>query len=149
MNGYEVEYMFGFKRGKTTEEREREYKKRIEYNRSHLPSAELPPLKPDWYAVNEFIVSTQFRIRVENGAFTRFSRTEHKWENIPVGDYDSDTLKLLELIYGDLMWFYHNSTGLSVPDELAVLREFMQGKYPELSDKSILYLACRYGEDNR
>lgn len=141
--------MFGFKRDKTAEEREQEYKKRIEYNRSHLPSAELPLLKPDWDAVNGFIVSTQFRIRIENGAFTRFSRTEHKWENIPVGDYDSDTLGLLELIYGDLMWFYHNSTGLSVSDELAVLREFMQGKYPQLTEKSILYLECRYGVDNR
>lgn len=113
------------------------YKQKVEYNRAHLPSVELPPINPDWNAVDEFITETRFSF-TDNGdrfSYYCFENGSYKEKFIPKSDFDSDTLRLIELIDKDVDWFYANATGETVSEEDETLTGFLMKKYSGLSEK--------------
>lgn len=56
-----------------TDKAREEFKKKAEYNRANLPSVDLPPIEPDWTAVDGFIMKTRFRF-TDEGVSVRVSR---------------------------------------------------------------------------
>ena len=131
-------------------EKEREeYRQRAEYNRANLPSKELPPLSPDWDAVNRLIEETRFQLYDEGDVFLCYEyENRNEYENtsrtIPKSDFDSDTLKLIDLIKKDVDWFYGHPTGCSAGECRTVLEGYLHEKYPLLSEESISWISKRY-----
>lgn len=130
------------------EKEKTEYRQRAEYNRAHLPSKELPPLSPDWDAVNRLIEETRFRLYDEGEAFRSYEYDRGTW-TIPKSVFDDDTLKLFDLIKKDLNWFYGHHTGCSVGECGTVLEGFLREKYPLLSDRSVRCICNRYCINDR
>ena len=122
------------------------YKQKVEYNRAHLPSVELPPINPDWNAVDEFIMETRFRFTDNDDIFSYycFENGSYKEKSIPKSDFDSDTLRLIELIDKDVDWFYANTTGETVSEEDVFLTDFLMQKYSGLSEKSISRISSTF-----
>ena len=131
------------RRNEVCEKEREEYRQRAEYNRAHLPSKELPPLSPDWAAVNRLIEETRFRLYDEGDVFRSYEYDKGTW-TIPKSDFDSDTLKLIDLIKKDVDWFYGHPTGCSARECGTVLEDFLCEKYPLLSEKSVSCIVSRY-----
>lgn len=136
------------KENEVYEKEREEYRQRAEYNRAHLPSKELPPIFPDWDAVNRLIEETRFRLYDEGEVFRSYEYDRGTW-TIPKSDFDSDTLKLLDLIKKDMEWFYGHHTGCTVGECGTVLEGFLREKYPLLSDRSISCIRGRYCINDR
>lgn len=124
---------------------------RIEYNKTHPPSKDLPPLSPDWGEVGEFIEKTRFDFTDKGESYSYISYENHLIEHrsIPKSDFDGDTLKLIELLKRDVDWFYGCPTGNSAGERGNVLESFLREKYPQLSDKSISRIWNTYCINNR
>lgn len=114
-----------------------ELRRRAEYNLAHLPSSEPPRLSPDWQKINDFIKLTRFRFWFGDDAFA-YSDYDKGMITIPRSDFDGDTLKLLEELIKDAMWFYKNPTDISITKRRKTLTAFLGKKYPGLSVKSVL-----------
>lgn len=125
-----------------------EYRQRAEYNRTHLPSKELPPISPDWDAVNRLIEECRFQMYVEGDAFVCREYDRGVWR-VPKSDFDDDTLKLLDLLEKDMSWFYGHHTGVTVGECGTVLEGFLREKYPLLSVKSVSCICGRYCINDR
>lgn len=139
------------RRNKICEKERKEYRQRTEYNRSHLLSKELPPIFPDWNAVEDFIEKTRFDFTNKGESYSYICYTELSIEHrsIPKSDFDGDTLKLIEALKADVNWFYCNPTGEHVWEQSEILESFLREKYPRLSDKSISQICSRYCINNR
>lgn len=118
---------------------EEEYIRQIEYNRAHLPSTELPPLAPDWIAIDEFILETRFWFIDEGYRFAYLALVNNFYETryILKSDFGSDSLKLIEMLCKDVNWFYENPTGVTLGEQDNILTEFLKEKYSRLSESSI------------
>lgn len=136
------------KRGNAESAEQREYRQRAEYNKAHLPSMELPPLSPDWDAVNGFIQETRF-CQWDGGEVFCYYEYDTGRHEIPKSDFDSDTLKLIEMLISDVNWFYCNPTGEYVWEQSEILEHFLREKYPLLSDKSISRICSTYCVNSR
>lgn len=134
------------RRNEVYEKKREEYRQRAEYNRAHLPSKELPPFSPDWAAVNRLIEETRFRLYDEGDVFLSYEYDKGTWGTwkIPKSDFDSDTLKLIDLIKKDVDWFYGHPTGCSARECGTVLEDFLREKYPLLSAESVYSICNRY-----
>lgn len=135
-------------RSKAYENWREEHRQKVEYNRAHLPSKELPQFSPDWAAVNRLIEETRFRLYDEGDVFRSYEYDRGSW-TIPKSDFDDDTLKLLDLIKKDLNWFYGHHTGCTVGECGTVLEGYLCEKYPLLSEKSISCIVSRYCINDR
>lgn len=127
------------------------FKQRAQYNRSHLPSVELPPLEPDWAAVDRLIRETRFRLADEGYRFAYLVLVNNSYETKYVlkSDFNSDTLKVIELLRKDLDWFYANPTGVTLAEQDETLLNFLREKYSGLSEKSFSRICHTYCTDNR
>lgn len=134
-----------------TDKRREEYKQRAEYNRAHLPSMELPPLAPDWAAVDDFIMKTRCSFTDEGYRFAYLALVNNSYETkyILKSDFDSDTLRLIELLQKDVGWFYANPTGVTLTDQDETLTIFLREKYSGLSERSISRISSTYCINNR
>ena len=127
------------------------YKQKVEYNRAHLPSIELPSINPDWNVVDEFITETRFSFTDKGDRFSyyRFENGSYKEKSIPKSDFDSDTLRLIELIDKDVDWFYANATGEAIFEQNKNLTGFLMKKYSKLSEKSISRISSTFCINSR
>ena len=132
-------------------ERQLEYYRRAEYNRTHLPSMELPPLDPDWYAVDNFTMETRFRFTDEGYRFAYLVLIDNSYETkyFLKSEFNNDTLRLIELLHADINWFYANPTGVTLSEQDNILTEFLKEKYSGLSERSISRISHTYCMDNR
>ncbi len=136
------------RRNKIYEKEREEYRQKTEYNRAHLPSKELPPVSPDWAAVNRLIMETRFRLYVKGDAFVHYDYRNGN-RKIPRSGFDDDTLKLIDMILKDVDWFYGHHTGGSVGECAAVLEVFLREKYSLLSAESVDFICGTYCINDR
>lgn len=132
------------------EQRQQEYLQLITFNREHMPSTELPPLDPDWAAVDELVAVTYFGLMDEGDRYRYLDVSDHsKPKFILKSDFDDDTLKLIELLNKDVKWFYKNPTGEKLWEQAETLKNFLREKYSGLSEKSISRICSTYCINNR
>lgn len=131
--------------------KDRQHLCEIEYNKTHLPSKELPPLSPNWGEVEEFIEKTRFDFTSVGESYSYIGYENHLIEHrsIPKSDFEGDTLKLIETLRADVNWFYCNQTGERLWEQSEILERFLRKKYPRLSDKSISRICSTYCTNNR
>lgn len=120
------------------EARSIEFRKLVKNNLARLPSAETPPLDPDWNAVNVFIRATKFQFSDKGDKF-QYGDQVNYWDiyYISKSEFDGDSLKLIELLRKDVEWFTENPTGMTLSEEDEVLCFFLRKKYSGLSDENI------------
>lgn len=135
------------RRNKIYEKEREEYRQKTEYNRAHLPSKELPPISPDWDAVNR-LMGKKGRLFDEGDLFVNYEYDKGA-QRIPKSDFDDDTLKLIDLIWKDVDWFYGHHTGVSVGECSTVLEEYLREKYPLLSAESVNHICRTYCINDR
>lgn len=133
----------------TTEQPKLTYEQRLKYNREHLPSKELPIFNPNWAEIDKLIAKTYFRIKDTGDCFSHHDTTTGKYRYFLKSDFDTDTLKLLEMLYNDFFWFYSHPTGRSVSEESEIVEDFIRGKYGSLNENSIRRLCSTFCIDNR
>lgn len=116
----------------------KEFGKLVKNNLAHIPRDEPPPLSPDWSAIDRFVRITGFRF-CDEGEKYQYSgdRNYYDIHYILKSEYDSDFLRLIELLKEDLDWFINNPTGITLSEENELLENFLRKKYPELSEDSI------------
>lgn len=133
------------------EQRQQEFLKLITYNREHMPSLELPPLAPDWAVADGFITETRFGFADKGDRFEYYilADNSYKTKYILKSNFDSDTLRLIELLNKDVGWFYDNTTGATLTEESETLENFLRGKYSGLLEESISQISRIYCKDNR
>ena len=125
------------------------YEQRIKYNLEHLPSEELPIFNPNWAEIDNVISKTYFRIKDTGDCFSHYDTSNGKYHYFLKSDFDTDTLKLLEMLYNDFFWFYSHPTGHSVSEESEIVEDFIRKKYGSLNENSIQRLCSTFCIDNR
>ena len=135
------------------DEEKREYQRKIEYNKTHLPSKELPPLSPDWDRIEEIVKETRFDIRDVGDSYEYIVSHlhEHYFERCSVlkSELSDDTVKLIDMLLRDVDWFYAHPAGSSVGEGSTVLESFLREKYSMLSEDSISRIIGTYCINDR
>lgn len=137
---------------KKLEKEKQDYLNRIELNKTHLPSKELPELSPDRSVIEEFIKRTRFDFTDEGESYSYICRDENycfERRNVFKSELDDDTVKLIELIKHDVDWFYGHPTGNSAGECGSVLESFLREKYPMLTEKSVSRIVGTYCINDR
>ena len=131
---------------KKHEEEKLEYQRKIEYNKTHLPSKELPPLSPDWDRIEEIAKETRFALNDIGNCYEYTVLHNYEWKRFSISksELSDDTVKLVDMLLKDIDWFYAHLTGNSVGECGTVLESFLREKYPMLSADSISKITHRY-----
>lgn len=137
------------KKSKASEQHIKQLEQSYKYNREHLPSEELPIFNPNWAEIDNFIMKTYFKIKDTGDCFSYHDTTTGKRQRFFKSDFDTDTLKLLEMLYNDFFWFYSHPTGRSVSEDREVVEDFIRKKYSSLKENSIRRLLGTFCIDNR
>lgn len=119
------------------DERRYFYEQGIELGHLLTPSLEMPPINPDWTAINELSEMKIFPFSDEGEKLSYSKRTgfrDYITLYVNKSDYNSDTLKLIELLNQDVIWFYRHNNEWYWGIFLDV---FLKKKYPKLSDYSV------------
>ncbi len=120
-------------------EKERlERKQKIEYNKAHLPSMELPKLSPDMEAVEELISKAPRLV-----LYTIDEKLHYRSGDELVciqDDYSEDTLMFIRHISSDLWWFRSHRVGEDSAEHRRILEDYLTKKYL-LSDKCVRNLS--------
>lgn len=137
---------------KKHEEEKLEYQRKIEYNKTHLPSKELQPLSPDWDRIEEIVKESQFDLRDIGESYEYFVLHNYEtWKRfyIPKSELSEDTVKLIDMLLKDVGWFYAHHTGNSVSECAPILESYLREKYPILSADCISTITNRYCINDR
>ena len=136
---------------KKHEEEKLEYQRKIEYNKTHLPSKELPPLSPDWDRIEEIVKESQFDLRDIGDSYEYTVLHNYEWKrfHIPKSELSEDTVKLIDMLLKDVDWFYAHHTGNSVSECATILDGYLREKYPILSADCISTITNRYCINDR
>lgn len=143
---------------KKLDEEKREYERQMrhieyEYNKTHLPSKELPPISPDWDRIEEIVKETRFDIRDVGNSYeyTVHHLHEHYSDRCSIlkSELSEDTVKLIDMLLRDVHWFFEHPTGGSVGECGRVLEGFLREKYPMLSEYSISRITGTYCRNDR
>lgn len=106
-------------------ERYEKFCQTAKYNREHLPNTPMPPIHPIPEEVERIIQTIGVDLYDGRG------------EPLLLNDeYDDDSVSYVDLIFRDILWFHSNPTGVSLAEEMDVLKEYLREKYL-LSDESI------------
>ncbi|MCM1164954.1 MAG: hypothetical protein NC299_04200 [Lachnospiraceae bacterium] len=128
---------------KKREKEQLERQRMIEYNRTHLPPKELPPLSPDISAA-ERVIAKAPRLSLYVIHEKRCFRCGEELVPIP-DDCGEDTWTLLTYIRGDLNWFHSHWVGEGLSEQLRVLEDYLKEKY-RLSDDCISSLSFEFAQ---
>lgn len=138
---------------KKLDKERRERLNRIEYNKTHLPSKELPPLSPDSDKLGKVVIKSSGLMLKDVGdsyvCIVVYASENYKQRSISKSELDGDTIKLIDLLLKDLDWFYAHPTGVSVGECGTVLESFLREKYPMLSADSVSRICNRYCVNDR
>lgn len=138
---------------KKLEKEKRNYLNKLEYNKAHLPFAELPGLSIDPEKFEEVVKgSSGLALRDDGDSYAClvvYAFDHYERHSIPKAELDGDTIKLIELITHDVDWFYAHPTGNSAGECGSVLESFLREKYPMLTEKSVSRIVSRYCINDR
>lgn len=131
----------------------RRLQREIEYNKAHLPFAELPELSLDWEKFEEVVKRSSGLMLKDVGdsyaCIVVYASEHFKQHFIPKSELDGDTIKLIDLLLSDLNWFYAHPTGNSAGECGSVLESFLREKYPKLTEESVSRICGRYCVNDR
>lgn len=108
-------------------ERREKFLQTVKYNREHLPNIPIPPIHPIPEAVDSIMQKYKMSVL----------------EPPPLDGFDHDSVSYARLIINDIEWFFKNPTGVSMPEEMEVLKEYLREKY-SLSEKSVDAAVSRF-----
>lgn len=133
--------------------KDRQRQRDIEYNKAHLPFAELPELSIDCERFGKIVIkSSGLALRDDGDSYAClvvYASEHYKRHSIPKSELDGDTIKLIELIERDVDWFYGHHTGNSAGECGSVLESFLRQKYPKLTEESVSCIVNRYCINDR
>lgn len=133
--------------------KDRQRQRKIEYNKAHLPFAELPELSLDWEKFEEVVKRLSGLMLKDVGdsyaCIVVYASEHFKQHFIPKSDFDEDSLKLLAELKNDVDWFYGHHTGNSAGECGTVLGDFLREKYPKLTEKSVSRIVSTYCINDR
>lgn len=138
---------------KKLEKEKQNYLNKLEYNKAHLPFAELPGLSIDPEKFEEVVKrSSGLALRDDGDSYAClvvYAFDHYERHSIPKAELDGDTIKLIELITHDVDWFYTHHTGNSAGECGTVLESFLLEKYPMLTEESVSRIVSRYCINDR
>lgn len=134
-------YLYRRHMRKKREKERLERKQRIEYNKAHLPSMELPKLSPDMEAVEELISKAPRLVLLVIDEKLHYRNGD---ELVCIQDvYSEDALMFIRHISSDLSWFHSHWVGEELAEQCRTLEDYLTKKY-RLSDKCVQKLSNEF-----
>ncbi len=133
--------------------KERQRRREIKYNKTHLPLGELPELSINWGKFEEVVKRSSGLMLKDIGdsyaCIVVYASENYERHSIPKSELDGDVIKLIDLLLSDLDWFYSHPTGNSAGECGSVLESFLHEKYPMLTEKSVSRIVQTYCINDR